>query len=164
LKQLTSVSALAKPLQGFWMNPAYRIPKGKFPVVDRFVTQETEVNTPITEMVVKSLITQPKPGQRFRKGEPVEVRGIAWDGGYGIHSVEVSVDGGQIWQRAALGRDYGRFSFRQWQFSYMPKATGAHSVMAKATNRQGTTQTFELIFNPAGYHNNVVQRIDFQVG
>lgn len=164
LKQVLSVSVLAKPLQGFWMNPAYRIPKGKFPVVDRFVTQEAETTTPITEMVVKSLITRPQPGQRFRKGEAVEARGIAWDGGYGIHDVEVSVDGGQVWQRAALGRDYGRFSFRQWQFGFTPKGAGPHSVMAKATNRQGATQTFELIFNPAGYHNNVVQRIDFQVG
>jgi DMSO/TMAO reductase YedYZ molybdopterin-dependent catalytic subunit len=164
IKQLMSVSVLAKPLQGFWMHPAYRIPKGKFPLVDRFVTQETDVNTPITEMVVKSLITQPKAGQRFRKGEPVDVRGIAWDGGYGIHSVEVSADGGQLWQRAALGRDYGRFSFRQWQWRFTPAAGGAHSVMARATNRQGATQTFELIFNPAGYHNNVVQRVDFQVG
>ena len=31
--------------------------------------------------------------------------------------------------------------------------------MARATSRQGTTQTSELIFNPAGYHNNVMQRI-----
>jgi hypothetical protein len=36
--------------------------------------------------------------------------------------------------------------------------------MAKATNRIGASQTFELNFNPAGYHNNVVQRVDIQVG
>jgi hypothetical protein len=35
--------------------------------------------------------------------------------------------------------------------------------MAKASNRAGATQTFELIFNPAGYHNNVVQRIGIEV-
>jgi len=33
-------------------------------------------------------------------------------------------------------------------------------VMARATNRAGTTQTSELIPNPAGYHHNVMQRID----
>jgi hypothetical protein len=27
---------------------AYRIPRGKFPIVDRFLTQETDANTPIT--------------------------------------------------------------------------------------------------------------------
>jgi hypothetical protein len=36
--------------------------------------------------------------------------------------------------------------------------------MAKATNRIGASQTFELNFNAAGYHHNVVQRIDIEVG
>ena len=35
--------------------------------------------------------------------------------------------------------------------------------MAKATNRIGNTQTFELILNPAGYHHNVVQKIGIVV-
>ena len=35
--------------------------------------------------------------------------------------------------------------------------------MAKATNRIGASQTFELLFNPAGYHNNVVERIHVKV-
>jgi len=30
------------------MNPAYRIPLGRFPIVARFTSQETAVNTPIT--------------------------------------------------------------------------------------------------------------------
>ena len=38
MKHLISVTALTKPQGGFWMNPAYRIPVGKFPVVARFVT------------------------------------------------------------------------------------------------------------------------------
>ena len=47
-------------------------------------------------------------------GQDVEVRGIAWDGGYGIRSVDVSVDGGRTWSTAELGQDLGRFSFRAW--------------------------------------------------
>jgi hypothetical protein len=35
--------------------------------------------------------------------------------------------------------------------------------MARAINRAGATQTFDLIFNPAGYHNNVVQRVTIEV-
>jgi hypothetical protein len=35
--------------------------------------------------------------------------------------------------------------------------------MAKATNRMGSSQAFDLIFNPAGYHHNVVQKLDLQV-
>jgi len=159
MKHIVAINVLSKPQGGFWMNPAYRIPKGKFPLVDRFVTQETDANTPITEMVVNSLITGPANGQKVKAGQAVEVKGIAWDGGYGIQSVEVSTDGGRSWRPGQLGQDLGRYSFRPWSYRFTPGA-GKHLVMAKATNRLGATQTMELLFNPAGYHNNVVQKVE----
>jgi len=158
MKHLTSIQVLSQPFKGFWMNPAYRIPKGKFPVVDRFLSQETDANTPITEMVVNSLVTNLREGMTYKANSPLFVRGIAWDGGFGIARVEVSCDGGKTWELAELGADLGRFSWRQWSFAFVPKP-GEYVVMAKATNRIGATQTFDLVFNPAGYHNNVVQRI-----
>ena len=150
--------------QRFLDGTRYRIPKGKFPVVDRFLTQETETNTPITEMVVNSLITNLHPGQRFAADQTIEVKGVAWDGGFGIATVEVSQDGGRTWRPAQLGSDLGRFSWRQWRYVIASARPGTLTVMAKATNRIGASQTFELNFNPAGYHNNVVQRIEIQVG
>jgi DMSO/TMAO reductase YedYZ molybdopterin-dependent catalytic subunit len=163
MKQLVSLQAISKPLGGFWMNPAYRIPLGKFPLIDRFVSQESAVNTPITEIVVNSLITNLQDGQKVGAGRAVEVKGIAWDGGYGIKLVEVSIDGGRSWRPAELGKDLGRYSFRQWRYGFTPRDRGQVTVMAKATNTRGGTQTFDLIFNPAGYHNNVVQKINLQV-
>jgi DMSO/TMAO reductase YedYZ molybdopterin-dependent catalytic subunit len=163
MKHVVSIRALAQPFQGFWMKSAYRIPKGKFPVVDRFLTQETDVNTPITEMVVNSLITSPRDGQRVAAGRRLEVKGIAWDGGYGMRLVEVSTDGGRSWRAAELGKDLGRFSFRQWTYAFAPDKKGALAVLSRATNRAGATQTFELIANPAGYHHNVVQRVELHV-
>jgi DMSO/TMAO reductase YedYZ molybdopterin-dependent catalytic subunit len=162
-KQIASIQVVSQPFKGFWMATAYRIPKGKFPLVDRFVSQETEVNTPITEMVVSSLITHPREGERVRLGQRVEVKGLAWDGGYGMQMVEVSTDGGRSWRNADLGRDYGKFSWRQWSYAFKADRKGAAAVMAKATNRIGSSQAFDLIFNPAGYHNNVVQKIAIQV-
>lgn len=164
VKHLTSIDALGSPYKGFWMNPAYRIPKGRFPVVDRFITQETETTTPITEMVVNSLIVTPAQPAAARPGETVEVRGVAWDGGYGIVSVEVSEDGGTAWRAAELAQDPGRFSWRQWRYQFRAQRPGKYAIMARAANRAGATQTFDLIFNPAGYHNNVVQRLDIIVG
>jgi len=163
VKQVVSVKVLTQPLASFWMNTAYRIPKGKFPLVDRFVSQESETTTPITEMVVNSLITNLKDGQRFAAGAPVSVRGIAWDGGYGIRRVDISVDEGRSWERAELGADSGRYSFRPWQFTLPPRTRGSVIVMARASNAQGTTQTEELIFNNPGYHNNVIQRIGIEI-
>jgi DMSO/TMAO reductase YedYZ molybdopterin-dependent catalytic subunit len=164
MKHLISMNVASQPFAGFWVKTAYRIPKGKFPVVDRFLSQEAETTTPITEMVVNSLITNIRDGQRFSAGRPVAVQGVAWDGGYGIRVVEVSVDDGKTWRPAELGTDHGRFSFRQWSYVFKPERKGGVVVMAKASNRAGATQTFELIFNPAGYHNNVVQRIGIEVG
>ena len=159
MKMLVSIDALDKPINTFWMNTAYRVPKGKFGFADRFLSQESDVSTPITEMVVNSLITNIRDGQRIAVGQDTEVRGIAWDAGYGISDVDVSPDGGRTWYAADLGQDLGRFSFRTWSYRFRPAKAGDYPVMARATNRQGATQTAQLIFNPAGYHNNVMQRI-----
>jgi DMSO/TMAO reductase YedYZ molybdopterin-dependent catalytic subunit len=163
MKHLTDISALARSQGGFWMNPAYRIPLGKFPVVARFATQETDANTPITEMVVNSLITSPAEEAKVKAGEPVSIRGLAWDAGYGINSVEISIDRGATWSRANLGEDLGRFAFRPFNYNFTPRGRGRQTVMARASNRIGQTQTTELIPNPAGYHHNVIQTVTIDV-
>lgn len=163
MKKVISIRALAQPLQNFWMNTAYRIPKGKFPVIDRFTSQESDTSTPITEMVVNSLITNVTDGQRFGAGRPVVVNGLAWDGGYGIRRVDVSVDDGRTWEGAQLGSDLGRFSFRPWQYTFKPRGKGNLSVMARASNSQGASQTYDLIFNGPGYHNNVIQKVGIEI-
>jgi len=157
MKHLISVTALTKPQGGFWMNPAYRIPVGKFPVVARFISQENAASTPITEMVVNSLITSHADGAKVKAGK-VTVSGLAWDGGYGISTVEGSTNGGKTWSAATLGEDLGRYAFRPWSFALAAKK-GNNSVMVNAINKIGQTQTSILIFNPAGYHNNVMQSI-----
>ena len=162
MKHLTNINVLTKPQGGFWMNPAYRIPVGKFPVVARFITQENATNTPITEMVVNSLITSHRDGEKVKAGA-VTVSGLVWDGGYGIKAVEISTDGGKSWSDARLGEDLGRYAFRPWSF-VMTAEPGKNTVMVNASNRIGQCQTAELIFNPAGYHNNVMQNITLNAG
>jgi len=163
MKQVVSIRALTQPLASFWMNTAYRIPKGRFPLVDRFMSQESETSTPITELVVNSLVTNLRDGQRLASHSPVVVRGLAWDGGYGIRRVEVSIDTGRTWETADLDDDLGRFSFRPWHYAFRPRAKGPLTVMARASNAIGSTQTFELIFNNPGYHNNVIQKVAIEI-
>ncbi len=158
MKKVVSIRVLAKPLESFWMQKAYRIPKGRLPIVDRFATQENAETMPITEIVVNSLITSHRDGQRLRAGTPCTVAGIAWDGGFGIRGVDISVDGGDSWHAATLGADAGRYSFRPWSFTFTP-ARGTPIVSARARNGVGATQVEKLIFTPAGYHNNVLQRL-----
>jgi len=161
VKQLVSVKVVAKPEGNFWMSTAYRLPKGRFKTPS-FKSQVAAANEPITTMVVNSLITSLKTGQQLRVGQPLLVKGVAWDGGSGIAQVEVSTDGA-TWQAAKLGKDLGRFSFREFSFSMPTREPGSHVVMARATSRAGETQVNQLIHNPAGYHHNVIQRIYVEV-
>jgi DMSO/TMAO reductase YedYZ molybdopterin-dependent catalytic subunit len=163
MKHVTSISAVTKPEGRFWMNPAYRIPLGKFPMVARFASQETAVNAPITEMVVNSLITNPADGANVKMGAAVSIGGIAWDGGYGIATVEISSDGGKTWVGATLGEDLGRYAFRPFSYNFSPKAKGKQTIMARAFNKLGQGQPTELIQNPAGYHHNVIQTLTLDV-
>src|SRR5215469_5223772 len=154
VKHLTSINAATKPESNFWMSSAYRVPVGKFPMVARFISQEIAANTPITEMVVNSLITSHADGAKVRAG--TLVGGIAWDGGYGIRAVEVSTNGGNAWMPAKLGDDLGRYAFRPW--GYPLTVRGKLTIMARASNAIGQTQTETLIQNPAGYHHNVIHK------
>jgi hypothetical protein len=96
------------------------------------------------------------------RGRPIEVKGVAWDGGSGIDKVEISTDGAG-WQAARLGRDLGRFSFREFSMTLPARDRGAFVLMARATAKSGETQVEQLIHNPAGYHHNVIQRLYLEV-
>lgn len=163
VKHLASIEVIERPFDGFWMKTGYRIPRAKFPVVERFVSQENETTTPITEIAINTLVTAPLRGARLVVGHPVVVEGMAWDAGHGIDRVEVSIDGGTNWRAARLGEDAGRFSLRPWRHEFTPAARGPLTLMARATNRIGVTQAAAAIANPSGYHHNLVEPIDLLV-
>jgi DMSO/TMAO reductase YedYZ molybdopterin-dependent catalytic subunit len=162
IKQLSSVKVMSSPEKNFWMSTAYRQPRGLFKT-PTFSSQLYSPNEPITAMVVNSLITSLRNGQRVERGKPLEVRGVAWDRGNGIAKVEVSVDAGAQWTEAKLGKDLGRYSFREFALSVPMREDGGRVVMARATSKSGETQVEKLIHNPAGYHHNVIQRIYVEV-
>ncbi len=162
VKSLTQLNVLDKPFDGFWMKTAYRVPKGLFGP-SRFESQDSEQNSPITAIRVNSLIVDPQPGATLPAGRRTEVLGIAWDSGSGIRGVEVSRDGGATWREATLGRDHGPYSWRQWRFPLTPAQPGEITLMARARARDGSTQGDALIPNPAGYHHNVVQQVEYRV-
>jgi DMSO/TMAO reductase YedYZ molybdopterin-dependent catalytic subunit len=163
VKHLTSIQVVTQPFDGFWMKTAYRIPTGKFVVSDRFPSQETDANAPITDLVVNSLTTHPVDGQRFQHHRLIEVKGLAWDGGHGIDRIEISIDEGRTWHPGSLGKDYGPYAWRLWRYRFKPMHKGHAAVMVRATNRIGNRQPFEVIGNPAGYHHNAVQTVAIQV-
>jgi sulfite dehydrogenase len=159
MKHIVNIDISSKPNTNFWMHTVYRVPAGMFPAPLPFASQDDGGHTtPITEIIVNSLITAPVAGARLGRGG-FEVRGIAWDGGSGIKSVEVSVDGGKTWKPATLGQDLGRFAFRPFGLHVAGLSAGPASILARATNGRGDTQAEKLKFNPAGYHNNVPRAV-----
>lgn len=163
MKHLDTIEASTKPFTGYWMKSAYRIPTGKFAITEHFASQMTATNEPITEIVVSSMITAPQIGDVVRANATAEIRGFAWDAGAGIRRVEISTDGGEVWHEAKLGRDFGRFAFRGFSLPFTPRRAGTFQLLAKATNSLGQAQADKLIFNPAGYNNNVPRPLTITV-
>ncbi|MDP3838334.1 MAG: molybdopterin-dependent oxidoreductase [Methylococcales bacterium] len=162
MKHLTEINVISKPLDNVWMKTAYRVPKNLF-AGGQFRSQEIETTVPITDIAVNSLITNLLEGQTLPALKPLEIKGVAWDAGSGIARVEISTDDGISWQSATLQQDYGRFSWRQWRYDFVPNRTKQYRIMARATSQSGDSQPFEAVANPSGYHHNAVQKIAVQV-
>jgi hypothetical protein len=62
-----------------------------------------------------SLVTNIASGQQVKSGASTTLRGIAFGGDSGVARVSYSIDRGQSWREAQLGKDEGRYGFRQWQ-------------------------------------------------
>ena len=163
IKHLTEIRIETAPFDGFWMKGAYRVPTGAFPGA-RFKSQETPETTPITEILVNSLVTSHVSGARLVHGAKAELAGKAWDGGAGIAAVEISTDGRQSWQPAELGRDLGRFAWREFRYRLDTSKPGSVVVAVRARSRDGATQPDKLTANPGGYHDNIVQTVSLEVG
>jgi DMSO/TMAO reductase YedYZ molybdopterin-dependent catalytic subunit len=162
VKHLTDIRVQPQSFEGFWMKSAYRIPTGAFPGA-RFASQETPETTPITQIMVNSLVTTPAADARLPRDRPAELRGWAWDGGTGIATVEVSTDAGANWRPAALDKDLGRFAWRGFHLTLDTSRPGPLTLAVRATSRGGERQPETLTVNPAGYHNNKILSLALEV-
>jgi DMSO/TMAO reductase YedYZ molybdopterin-dependent catalytic subunit len=166
VKSLTDITVLDRdhPFQGFWMNPAYRIPaQERRTGANTLEANETPGHlapqtVPITRMNVRSFFVRPEAGEEVSAGRPYALDGIAFDGGSGIRQVEYSTDGGATWAQARLGPDLGRFSFRRWHGAWTP-ARGTHRLRVRAVTNSGEQQPAVAGWNRSGYMRNVVEEI-----
>lgn len=161
VKHLNEITVVDESFNGFWMNPAYRIPDNEGGCVEAgTVPAKTK---PIARFNVRSFITSLADGDRIALGQGNVVKGIAFDGGEGIREVIFSADGGRTWREAELGKDLGKYSFREWKLSFRPERVGSYELKVKATNRIGQSQPLEALWNPAGYMRNVVETVKINV-
>jgi hypothetical protein len=114
-------------------------------------------------MTVRSFIASPANGARVKAAQALTLKGIAFDGGYGIREVLTSDDDGRTWRQAQLGPDLGRYSFREWSARWTPRGAGNARLMVRAVNAIGESQGREPLWNPAGYLRNVVEHVTLVV-
>lgn len=156
VKHLNEITVLDSGLDNFWMASAYRIPDNPCACVPPGSAATRTV--PISRLPVRSFITNLKEGATVKAGRSLVVRGIAFDSGYGIREVDVSVDGGLNWRPTQLGQDLGKYSFRQWQTT-LSLERGPHAVQVRAHNHIGQSQPLDELWNPSGYMRNVVEKM-----
>jgi DMSO/TMAO reductase YedYZ molybdopterin-dependent catalytic subunit len=161
VKNLSEITVLDRAFDGFWVKTAYRIPDTPCGCVPPGTAPKRTV--PINRMTVRSFIASPENGARLRAGRPATLKGIAFDGGYGIREVEISDDGGAMWRRAQLGPDLGRYAFREWSATWRPPRPGTYRLMVRAFNQIGESQGYEPLWNPAGYLRNAIEHVDVRV-
>lgn len=156
VKHLNEITVLDHTFDGFWMKSAYRISADACACTEPGKAPTATV--PIKRFTVGSFITSVADGADLVAGQETVLRGIAFDGGYGITDVAVSTDGGQNWTDAKLGEDLGRYSFRPWTLP-VTLAKGVHEIKVRAVNRIGQSQPDQPLWNPAGNMRNVVESI-----
>ena len=155
VKHLSEITVIDSVFDGFWMKTAYRIPANSCACVPP--GGKVAATVPINRFNVRSFLTSLQDGATVKAGVETPIKGIAFDGGYGITDVTLSSDGGASWKSARLGDDLGRYSFRQWT-SALTLPRGTHEILVRAVNRVGQSQPLEALWNPPGYMRNVVER------
>ena len=157
VKHLNVINVVNDPFTGFWMEKAYRIPDTPGASITPGTVPKTTV--PIARFNVRSFITSHADGTAIRTGQETRLRGIAFDGGNGIRGMTFTYDGGRTWREAQLGRDEGRYSFREWTASFVPRQAGNYELKCRATSGSGDVQPLTPNWNPAGYMRNVVETV-----
>lgn len=155
VKMLNDIEVLDGPDTNFWMKTAYTIPDT--PHANMAPGQTGVKMMPINKMNPRSFITNLKAGATIPGGKPTLVRGIAFGGSSDVRRVDFSSDGGKTWHAAHLGRDEGKYGFRQWQTRFTPGKKGDYTLMVRCSNTAGEIQPSEANWNPAGFMRNVIE-------
>lgn len=155
VKHLNELTVVGDVYDGFYMSAAYRIPDTVGNCIEPGTTPKRTI--PIQQFTIRSFLTSVIESGKIQAGRETILRGIAFDSGQGITEVLVSTDAGESWRPARLGKDQGRYSFREWTLAWTPSKTGGHEIKCRAFNRLGETQPLEPLWNPAGYLRNVVE-------
>jgi DMSO/TMAO reductase YedYZ molybdopterin-dependent catalytic subunit len=155
VKWLTHLQVSSREHEGFFVQTGYRYPvRG----VEPGAAVDAKDMAPLRGLAVKSIITSPQDGGAVEL-RPVRITGFAWTGEAEIAHVDVSVDSGSTWMRAALGGDRERHAWRQFSCEWRPTAPGSYLIVSRAADSRGRVQPIAARWNPSGYLWNAVDRV-----
>jgi DMSO/TMAO reductase YedYZ molybdopterin-dependent catalytic subunit len=155
VKMVSDIEVLDQPDDNYWTKTAYTIPDT--PRANVTPGQTGVKMIPINRMVPRSFITNISAGAALPAAKPSLVRGIAFGGDSGVASVDVSTDGGKTWTPAQLGKDEGKYSFRQWQSQVTLPSAGKYSIAVRCKNTNGEAQPDTPNWNGSGFMRNVIE-------
>jgi len=158
-KWLTEIKLLDKPFDGNFMSPGYRMPNQPVKPGEAVKPEDTHS---ITALGVKSVIASPADGAKT-KSKSITVRGAAWAGEADITKVEISTDGGDTWNPAALDAEHARYAWRLWSYQWKPAKGGDYLILSRATDSHSRTQPATAEWNPSGYLYNAYDQVKIHV-
>ena len=139
VKWLARIEAVEEPFEGEFQTDRYVYAPG----------------VPVTRIRVKSMFTDVPAA--ISVGAPARLAGLAW-GGDGIRQVDVEIDGER--RPARLVGPPLPYAWRRFELDWTPARAGPHVLICRATDTQGRSQPDEPEWNPLGYGNNAVHRIE----
>ena len=152
VKWLAAITVVAEPFRGWQQDAAYRLRRS-----------EEEQGEPVTRILPRALMIPPGfpdflSRTRFVEAGTVRIEGRAWSGWASVERVEVSVDGGERWADASLGKPPGEFAWSGWTYDWEAEP-GEYELSCRATDGAGNVQPALAEWNYDGLCNNGVQRV-----
>ena len=164
IKMISNITVTKERQKLHFMDHAYRIPDNDCECeTPESLAQKTK---PIEEMNINSLIGYPVTGTKVKRDADLVVRGVAFDGGHGIKRVQISVDGGKLWNEAKLDDGtQGKYAYRAFSYTFKPTQNSKVSILCKASNKKGEEQPFaqDIQWNHGGYKYNGIDEVTVEV-
>ena len=154
VKWLRRIIVTDKPFNGFYQSLDYTYwdRSGVLPTL-----------APLTEQQVKAEIARPEHGETIAANSRYRIYGAAWSGEAEMEKVEIQIDGGP-WQAAQLTGEAVTSAWRLWEFGWQtPSDPGRHTIVARATDAHGRSQSAERSGDRGTYMINHLLPIEVEV-
>jgi len=163
VKMLTNIDVTKEYKNYFYMDTAYRVPDNE--TESETPEQRATKTKPLEEMNVKSYIGHPTSKTLVKSKSNLTIKGVAFDEGYGIKAVKISLDRGKTWEDATLAEELSPYAFRVFSYKLRPMHKGKLTIMAKAINNKGEEQPFakDILWNHGGYKYNGIDSVTIDV-